>query len=66
MTKHIEKPESKASTTSWSKFNHWLNSLVQVLDYDPLVDTRHNAEISQKEILKLEKRVHELECAKQL
>lgn len=64
MTKHIEKPKSEATKISWPKFNRWLNSLVQILDYDPLADTNQNAKILQKEILELESRVHELECPK--
>jgi len=52
------------SATSWSKINLWLNWAVQILDYDPLADTHHTVENTQKEIVDLKTRINELENPK--
>lgn len=61
MTKHIEKLASKVSAKNWPKLRFWFSSLIQVLDYDPLADTHHNAKNIEKEIIELKARIYELE-----
>lgn len=61
MTKHIEKLASKMFAKNWPKLSFWFSSLIQVLDYDPLADTHHNAKNIEKEITELKTRIHELE-----